>query len=121
MTNNIEFVKIPNRFGVEKRIAIKDLSEKQFQIQLFHCEKELTKKNEQLALLKSNNLKLNKIHTKEAVLQKEQNVKQMMYLEGICDFLCKLEFTLVNEYDTKFRVNEIVEFVNTEQHEMICN
>lgn len=110
----IEYVKIPNRFGVEKKIEITSLSEKQFQIQLYHCEKELTKKNEELALLKNSNLKLNKIHTKEAILQKEENVKQMMRLENICDFLLNLEFTLVNAFNEKFRNEEIISFQNTE-------
>ena len=115
----IEFVKIPNRFGVEKKIAISSLSEKQFQIQLYHCEKELTNKQEQLVLLKQTNLKLNKIHTKEAILQKEENVKKMMYIENICDFLCNLEFTLVNAYDSKFRNEEIQSFQNSSALEIV--
>ena len=113
----ITHVKIPNKFGVEKLIPIESLSEKQFQIQLFHCNKEVDKKTDEIKALKQSNIRLNKIYTEEARVQQKQNEKEMIRLDNIYDFITRLEFALVNAYTDKFRVNEIDSFQNVTEEQ----
>ena len=113
----ITHVKIPNKFGVEKLIPIESLSEKQFQIQNYHCEKEIHRISNDIKELKQTNINLNKIHTEQAKIIQVENVKKMIRLENILDFITKLEFALVNAYADKFRVNEIDSFENVTEEQ----
>ena len=109
----IKFVNIPNKFGVNKKIAISQLTEKQCEIQMNNCEKQLVKIDEELMLLKLCNIRLNKQNTVEAKKQQEDNINQMIILNKKLRFFEAVHFTVTNHYTDKYRSNEIQSFTNT--------
>ena len=109
----IKFVNIPNKFGVNKKIAISQLTEKQCEIQMNNCEKQLAKIDEQLMLLKLCNIRLNKQNTPGAKEQQQNNINQMIVLNKKVRFFEAVHFTVTNFYTEKYKNNEIQSFVNT--------
>jgi len=112
---NIKYVNIPNKWGVEKKIPVESLTEKQCNIQLRSCEKQFELIDNQIKELVSNNISLNKVKTVEAKQQQESNVLKIKELERKLKFFEAVHFCVYNAYINNYKSEEIMCFENNLQ------
>ena len=99
----IKTVKIPNRFGVNCKVAITELTEKQLFIQQSNTDSQLEILSNRFKNLKDENIALGKERRNKAKneISIMNNVKTMMTLEMTLSFLRALKSALETEYNNR--------------------
>ena len=109
---NTAYTNIPNKHGILKPILIKSLSEKQLEVQMIICTKEINNLNKDLETFKRRNFFLNRNLTLDAKAEQKSNETKMIYLENKLNVLIQIEDIVYYNYKQKYQKQTFEYFEN---------